>query len=175
MRGALGAIIILGTSLILSACADKGLRDLSTSSNKSGPDEFMIMPSKPLTQPKDYAVLPAPTPGGSNLTDQNPKGDGVASVGGQATALQRTGAIPASDGALVTYASRNGVPSNIREDLAEQDAQFRKRQSRLTRIRLFPVDRYNQAYRRQALNPFGISRSAAVRGINTPTHPPERE
>lgn len=175
MRRALGAIIVLGTALTLSACADKGLRDLSTSSNSAGPDEFMILPAKPLTQPQDYAVLPAPTPGGSNLTDQNPRGDAVANVGGRASALERTGAIPASDGALVTYASRNGVPSNIREDLAQQDAEFRKRQSRLTRVRLFSVDRYNQAYRRYALNPFSISRGSAVRGIDTPAHPPERD
>lgn len=172
MRGALGTIIILGTMLTLSGCADRGLRDLSSSG--TGPDEFMIMPAKPLTQPKDYDVLPAPTPGARNLTDQNPRGDAVATVGGRPAALERTGEIPAADGALVNYAGRNGVPTDIRQTLAEQDAQFRKRQGRLTRIRLFQVDRYNQAYRRQALNPFSVSRQNAVRGVSTPTHPPEQ-
>jgi len=173
MRGALGAIIILGTALTLSACADKGLRDLS--SNSVGPDEFMVLPAKPLTQPQDYDVLPAPTPGGANLTDQNPLADAVASVGGNPRALERTGRVPTSDGALVSYVSRNGVPANIRQILAEQDAEFRKRQGRLTRIRLFRVDRYDQAYRREALNPFSVARQNAVRGIATPTHPPETD
>lgn len=169
MRGALGAIVILAI-MAMSGCSNTGLRDLRT--NSAGPDEFMVMPVKPLTQPKDYAVLPAPTPGSGNLVDHNPNADAVASLGGRPSALEATG-IPASDGALVTAASRNGVSSDIRQSLAEEDAAFRKRQSRLTRIRLFRVDRYDQAYRRYSINPFPVARSAAVQGASTPTAPPE--
>lgn len=169
MRGALAAII-LGSGVALSGCADKGLRTLS--SPGPGPDDFMVTPVKPLTQPKDYQVLPPPTPGGHNLVDTFPDKEAVDTLGGRGSALDATG-VPASDGALVGYAGRNGVNSNIREELAQEDAGFRKRQGRMTRFRLFPVDRYSQAYRRFALNPFGVTNRARASGINTPTSPPE--
>ena len=75
---------------------------------------------------------------------------------------------------LVAQASRFGVPGDIRAALAERDAAFRKRQSRGTRIRLFPVDRYRQAYRREALDPFEEAERFRRSGFQTPTSPPER-
>lgn len=163
------SMIILAFGVAVAGCSNKGLRDLRAPG--TGPDEFMILPSKPLTQPTDYAVLPPPTPGGGNLTDQHPDQDAVAALGGRPEALNATG-VPASDGALVAAASRKGVQSNIRVSLAQQDADFRKRQSRMTRIRLFPVDRYSQAYRKQALSPFDQAQRFRNAGAGTPTSPP---
>lgn len=163
--------IILGLALVVSGCTDKGLRTLRTNSN--GPDEFMVLPVKPLTAPKNYRDLPPPTPGGSNLVDQHPNADAVVALGGRAEALVPNG-VPASDGALVAASSRYGVPSNIRATLDESDAEFRRRQGRMTQIKLFPVDRYAQAYRREALDPFGASSWYRAHGANTPTSPPVR-
>lgn len=169
MRIPLGAIILIGT-VAVSGCADKGLRRLESAG--PGPDEFLVLPTKPLTAPKDYDVLPAPTPGGSNLVDQNPKADAVVALGGRASALEVQG-VPASDGALVAQASRYGVPANTRVALAEEDAAFRKRQGRLSSIRLFKVDRYEQAYRRQKIEPFSETRRFRNAGASTPTSPPQ--
>ena len=44
------------------------LMNLRSSTN--GPDEFSIVPPKPLEMPEDLAALPEPTPGGENRTDQ---------------------------------------------------------------------------------------------------------
>ncbi|MCB1365637.1 MAG: DUF3035 domain-containing protein [Rhodobacteraceae bacterium] len=164
------SVIVLAL-VAVAGCSNKGLRDLRAPG--TGPDEFMILPAKPLTQPADYAVLPPPTPGGSNITDQHPDADAVAALGGRPEALNATG-IPASDGALVTAASRNGVEPGVRASLASQDAEFRKRQSRMTRFRLFPVDRYSQAYRKQALDPFRQTQEFRNRGFGTPTSPPAK-
>ena len=131
------AALLILISLALSACANKGLRDLRT--NGDGPDEFMIQPSKPLEAPANYTDLPTPTPGQANLTDRSAVDEGIAAFGGRASALE--GGIPASDGALVRHASRLGVAANIREDLAEADAKFRKRKQRFTQYRIVPVDR----------------------------------
>jgi Protein of unknown function (DUF3035) len=161
--------IILGLTVFVAGCSSKGLRELS--SNSEGPDEFMVMPVKPLTAPRDYEVLPAPTPGGANLVDQNPKADAIMALGGRASALSAQG-VPASDGALVTQSSRYGVPGNIRASLAEEDAAFRKRQARSGRIRLFRVDRYEQAYRKQALDPFAEAERFRSAGFSTPSSPP---
>lgn len=164
------SMTILVAALTVAGCSNQGLRNLRAPG--PGPDEFMILPAKPLTAPSDYAFLPAPTPGGSNLTDQNPNADAVAALGGRPAALEPGAGIPASEGALVTAASRHGVPSNIRTELATEDAKFRKRQARMTRIRLFPVDRYQQAYRKQSLDPFAQTQLFRNRNAATPTSPP---
>lgn len=165
------SIIVLAVGVAVAGCANKGLRDLRAPG--TGPDEFMILPAKPLTQPENYAVLPPPTPGGGNLTDQHPDADAVAALGGRPEAPGATG-VAASDAALVAAASRNGVPANTRVALAEQDAEFRRRQGRMTRLRLFPVDRYSQAYRKQALSPFDQAQRFRNAGAGTPTSPPAK-
>jgi len=171
MRARAGAIIVtLAMTLGLSGCASTGLRSLQT--NSEGPDEFLVMPVKPLTAPKDYDVLPAPTPGGTNLVDQNPIADAVVALGGRASALEANG-VPASDGALVAQAGRYGVPPDTRVALAEADAEFRRRQSRMTRFRLFRVDRYEQAYRREVMDPFEANDRFRRAGIATPSAPPQ--
>ncbi len=175
MRIPLGALILtvaLTVTMTLGGCASNGLRQLDAP--RTGPDEFLILPSKPLTAPQDFDVLPTPTPGGTNLTDRNPMADAVVALGGRASALEYNG-VPASDAALVAQASRFGVPADIRASLAEADAQFRKRQAWLTNIRLFPVDRYEQAYRRQALDPFAEAARFRGAGIGTPSSPPPNE
>ncbi len=174
MRMPLVAIILAGTmaAMALGGCSNKGLRQLEPSG--PGPDEFMILPNKPLTAPKDYDVLPAPTPGGANLVDQNPTADAIVALGGRASSLDDRG-VPASDGALVARASRYGVPANTRTALAQEDAKFRKRQARMGRVRLFKVDRYEQAYRRQALDPFTETNRFRRSGFGTPSSPPRTE
>ena len=169
MRMPLGAII-LTTTLVLAGCADRGLRSLQSPSN--GPEEFMVMPVKPLTIPSNTSALPPPAPGQANLVDINPPGEAVVSLGGSAAALHPAGGIPASDAALVSQAGRYGVPENTRTALAAEDAEFRRRQARMSSFRLFPVDRYEQAYRNQALDPFSINQQARSRGLGTPSAPP---
>ena len=122
MRKATG-IVILVLAAGIAGCSNKGLMDLLSSTN--GPDEFLVLPNKPLEQPSEYSSLPQPTPGGGNLIDPNPKADAVAALGGRPSSLDAQG-IPASDSALVTQVSRNGVPRDIRATLAAADAKFRK-------------------------------------------------
>lgn len=164
--GRLIAIVLI--PLLLSACANTGLRSLR--SNSAGPDEFGIQPVGSLQQPADFTSLPTPTPGGANLTDRYPLQEGANALGG--SLADANGPIPGSDGALVRHTSRLGVTSGIRQTLAASDADFRRRKARFTQYRIVPVDRYNQAYRRQALDP----RNEAARwrrvGARTPSAPP---
>lgn len=172
MRRPLGTIMLItALSVAVAGCSQRGLRDLRPSG--PGPDEFMILPVKPLTAPADYATLPPPTPGAGNLVDPNPIAEGIVAMGGSASALE-PGGIPASEAALVTASSRHGVDPSVRETLAEQDATFRKRMLRMSRFRVLPVDRYEQAYRRQALDPFRQTERFRSAGAGTPTSPPEK-
>ena len=161
--------VLILIPLLLGACANKGLRELR--SNSAGPDEFGIQPVKSLEQPPDFTTLPAPTPGGANLTDRYPLQEGAQAFGGSIG--DPNGPIPASDGALVRHASRRGVSEGIRQLLAESDADFRRRKARFTQYRIVPVDRYNQAYRRQALDPHLETERWRRAGARTPSSPPK--
>ena len=156
--------------IVLAACENKGLRQIQSRGN--GPDEFIILPARPLEQPDNFAALPTPTPGGANRTDQRPLDDSVAQLGGKRGSP--TGAIPGGDAALVNHASRYGREANIRATLASADAEFRKRQGRLTQIRLFQTDSYAQAYRNEAINAGVVASQFSRAGIPTPTAPPGR-
>ena len=160
-------VLILG--LAVSGCADRGLKTVVK--NGPGPDEFLVMPSKPLSAPESYTFLPAPTPGQANLTDQNPNADAVVALGGSAAALNST-SIPGSDGALVNTARRYGTQADIRTVLATEDADFRKRRGRFANIKLFNVDRYADVYSRETLDPFPTAESYREAGAETPAFPP---
>lgn len=161
------AVLIL-IPLAFAGCANKGLRDLRT--NAPGPDEFLVQPVKPLEAPSDYSALPAPTPGQANLTDRSAVNEGIAAFGGRPESANA--GIPASDGALVQHASRRGVNPNIREQLASEDAAFRKRKQRFTQFRIVPTDRYDQAYKREILDADREQRKWRRAGARTPSAPP---
>ncbi len=167
------SIIAVTLAVATAGCSDIGLRHLEAPG--PGPDEFSVLPVKPLTQPKDYQFLPAPTPGGGNLTDPTPNADAVVALGGSAAALNPNTPIPSTDAALVTASSRYGVPSNTRQVVESEDAAFRKKQGRWTRLRLFKVDRYSQIYRREALDADLQNEAARRAGIETPSSPPVDE
>lgn len=165
-------LLIVAVGAVLAGCGpnrDITMRNLDRTSG-DGPEEFAVMPVKPLQQPQSYNALPAPTPGAANLTDPTPKADAIAALGGNEAA--RAGGIPAGDSALVAQASRYGVPSDIRATLARDDYEFRRRASRFTKLRIVKVDRYRQAYRRQALDPFAERDRFQRAGIRTPSAPP---
>lgn len=166
-------IIGLMGAVAVSGCGNKELRDIR--STGTGPDEFLILPPKPLSEPESYSALPVPTPGGSNLTDSNPQAEAVAALGGNPNALAPSGSIPASDAGLVTAASRFGVQQDVREVVAAEDAAFLKRRRRGGRIKIAPVDRYEQIYEKQTLDPFAVNAAFREAGIATPSAPPPRE
>ncbi len=82
--------------------------------------------------------------------------------------------MPARDGALVQHASRLGVSPDIRETLARIDAEFRRRKERFTQFRIVPVDRYNQAYKGEALNAAAEQARWRRAGARTPSAPPRQ-
>lgn len=163
--------IILGAALALGACA-RGEPDLiNFRASQQGPDEFAIVPSKPLVLedlPQEVAALPAPTPGGPNLTDPTPVSDAYAALGGSAAAARR-----GADGGIVNYASRNGVDPNIRTELAVADAAYRQERRGLLLERLFGVTTYYGAYAPQSLDQYGELRRVRNAGLRNPAAPPE--
>lgn len=165
---------LLAALVLLAACgrSDRVPNLLNIRSNT--PDEFSILPTKPLEQPADYTALPEPTPGGTNRVDPTPKADAVAVLGGNPAALGRTG-IPAGDGALVNYASRYGRTPDIRATLAAADLEYRRKNDGRLLERVFNVNVYFRAYRAMSLDQHAELERWRLLGIRTPSAPPDPE
>ncbi|MCI5040160.1 MAG: DUF3035 domain-containing protein [Donghicola eburneus] len=148
--------VLVIAALALGAC-DNGNPDRLS----RGPDEFAIVPVKPLEIP-DTAALPVPTTGSANRSDLTPLADGVAALGGRTEAVD--GQYPAADGALVSYAARGGLSPDIRAVLAEEDQIWVKRRRRL----LGPELPYNE----MRLDPYELIDTYRARGYRVPTPPP---
>ena len=153
-KAVLSAVMLLG----LAACNRGG---------SVGPDEFSVLPTRPLELPANLSSLPPPTPGGLNLTDPNPTGDAIAALGG---VQSDAGGVPASDAALVAQASRNGTDPAIRQTLAAEDAGLRRRAQRgqaLNRAR------YLRVYAGQALDAYAELLRFRNAGVQVPSAPPQ--
>ncbi|MCA0997607.1 MULTISPECIES: DUF3035 domain-containing protein [Roseobacteraceae] len=165
-------VLMLGvTGLVACTTSDRTLHQMRN--NRGTPEEFAIVPNKPLQMPQSFAELPAPTPGSANRTEQTPRQDAVAALGGNPAQLA-VGEVPGRDAALVNRASRFGRDGNIRAQLAVEDAQFRKDRS-IFNWRLFKDDEYNRAYRTQMLDPYAVLNAYRGAGARTPSAPPGGE
>lgn len=138
---------------------------------QNGPDEFGIVPTKPLQLPDDLTALPEPTPGARNLTDPLPEHDAVAALGGRPERLDST-RVGAGEGALLAAAERNGTASNIREVLAEEDKEFREDNGPLFLERLFKVNTYLKTYNDQTLEARRTNELLRRKGVKTPSVSP---
>jgi hypothetical protein len=162
-------------ALALAGCGDRQPELLNLRAATDGPDEFLIMPTKPLEAPPDFAALPPPTPGGRNLVDHVPDEEAVAALGGNPEALRPRGGVPAGDGALVAQASRYGIAGGIRAQLAAEDLEFRRRNDGRLLERLFNVNVYFQAYERMSLDQHAELERLRRMGVRTPSAPPDPE
>lgn len=172
MRAGYGrAIIAISAMVTLAACGDKGAPQLMNLRSGQGPDEFAIVPPKPLELPQDLAALPDPTPGGFNRTDQNPEADAAIALGGKPGAA---GGIPAGDSALYSHAARFGVEGGIRSQLASEDLDWRRDNNGRILERLFNVNVYYKAYRKQRLDQQAELARWRALGIRTSSAPPRK-
>lgn len=168
MQAKLG-VIAMAAALALSACGERDPQLYNLRSDSGGPDEFAILPTKPLEMPEDMAALPDPTPGGINRADATPEADAYAALGGNAEVLTRG----ATDGGLIAYASRYGVDGNIRDDLAAADLEYRRENDGRLLERLFDVSVYFKAYRPFELDQHRELERFRAAGIRTPAAPPD--
>lgn len=156
--------------LALAACGGDG-RLMNLTASDEGPEEFAIVPTRPLQMPPDLAQLPTPTPGGANLTDPNPEGDAIAALGGNPDHLAQQG-IGAADGALVAHATRAGVTPGVRQVTAAEDQAIRARRGRRPLEVLAGTDVYHRAYEPQTLDSQAELERWRRSGAQVPTAPP---
>jgi Protein of unknown function (DUF3035) len=158
--------------LVVASCGNRE-PELMNIRATDGPDEFGILPPKPLEQPEDLTALPEPTPGGENRTDPKPFDDASIALGGKPQAS--AGGVPSSDGALYAHASRFGTEAGIRGTLAAEDLEWRRDNNGRILERLLNVNVYFKAYRTFWLDQHDELERWRAKGIRTPSAPPRKE
>jgi hypothetical protein len=171
MRSATGGFAV-AAALLLTACGGSDTPNLmNVRASGNGPDEFSILPPKPLELPESLAALPPPTAGGTNRTDPTPKEDAIIALGGKPNT---SGTVPAGDGALVNYAARSGISADIRTTLATEDLAFRRDNDGRLLERIFNVNVYFKAYADQSLDQYADLARWRRLGARTPSAPPAK-
>ena len=172
-RSGVTAIAILAM-LGLAACGNRDKPpELMNIRATEGPDEFGILPPKPLEMPESLSDLPEPTPGGENRTDPKPLDDAAIALGGRPQAS--AGGIPSGDSALYAHASRFGTEAGIRATLAAEDLEWRRDNNGRILERLFNVNVYFKAYKKQWLDQQAELARWRARGVKTPSAPPPKD
>lgn len=172
MRSAQVVLAVASAALLaLAACGNKSdvPNLMNVRSETNGPDEFSILPPKPLEMPESLAELPEPTPGGPNLTDPRPYDDAILALGGN------PGAGGGGDGAPYNHATRGGITAGIRQALAAEDLEFRRKNDGRLLERVFNVNVYFKAYSDYALDQYAELERWRRAGARTPSAPPRAE
>ncbi|WP_068119356.1 DUF3035 domain-containing protein [Tropicimonas marinistellae] len=171
VTGMIRAGAALALVFVVTACGSRDPRIMHIERGKVTPDEFAILPTKPIEMPQSYGALPAPTPGGLNRTDATPREDAVAALGGSPARMRPDGTLT-GDAALIRQSTRYGIQPNIRAELAAEDFAFRKRNNGRPLERLFRVPTYYRAYSDQELNQHATLQQWRRAGYPTPAAPP---
>ncbi|MDR9393170.1 MAG: DUF3035 domain-containing protein [Roseovarius sp.] len=169
-------MILMLVVAMVGACGSRD-REVTLTRIKNtgnGPDEFAILPGKPLQDPESYANLPAPAPGSTNRADQTPKADSIAALGGNPQAASASSA-RASESALLAHTRRYGAQSGIRQLLAAEDRETRRRHGRVNILNIGPNDDYAKAYKRQWLDARTELERLRRRDVLTPAAPPPED
>ncbi len=166
-------VIVASVAVALVACdRNEGPRLMNIASSGQGPDEFSIIPNKPLRAPESYTELPPPTPLGRNRADASPLADAVVALGGDPAAT-RQGGVPSADLQLVRHTDRYGRNDRIRAELAAADLRFRRENQGRVLERVLDVNVYFEAYEHMSLDKYAeLERFRAI-GIRTPAAPPD--
>lgn len=161
--------VAVAAMLALGGCGgDESLMNVKQTGN--GPDEFGVLPVKPLEMPKSLAELPPPTPGGANITDPTPEADAIIALGGRPGVAR--GGVPAGDGTLAGYAGRYGVTPDIRQQLAMEDQAYRSDNQGRPLEKLFGLNVYFKAYKPYELDQYDELEYWRARGVRTESAPP---
>lgn len=164
-RRALAVATLMMVATALAGCQGRGPAGILRSAGIGGtPDEFMVLPTKPLEMPESMAALPPPTPGTSNRVDYHPKEEAVAGLTGRPALATTNG------GALVARAGP--VDPNVRTELATEDVEWRATHHGLFFERLFTRDKASLVYRPMVLDaPAELERLRRM-GVEVPPPPP---
>lgn len=169
MRRKAGAAALMLALGLLAGCKGQTLSETLRSTGVVGtPDEFLVLPTKPLELPTNMAALPPPTPGRANRVDLQPQQEAVAALTGRAAP-----AGSASAGALIARAGP--VDPQIRARLAVEDQVWRQENKGLLLERIAARDDDWTIYEDMRLDASAEFDRLRARGLRVPAAPPPVE
>ncbi|HRO12674.1 DUF3035 domain-containing protein [Amaricoccus sp.] len=163
-RAILGAAAVLA-ALALAGCGQGGVAGSLRSAGIAGkPDEFMVLPTRPLEMPENLTALPPPTPGAVNRVDYRPHAEAVSGLTGRPQ-------VQGSGGGGLVAAAGPRDPA-IRGQLAQEDVAWRQTHHGRLLERLFSSDREALVYRPMVLNAPEAFETQRAQGRRVPAAPP---
>jgi Protein of unknown function (DUF3035) len=164
-RRAITAAALLLGPLALGGCAEGGLAGNLRAAGVAGkPDEFMVLPTKPLEMPTNLAALPTPAPGTVNRVDYQPNSEAIAGLTGRPVA--------GVTGAEALVARAGPADPSVRAQLAAEDVVWRETHHGLLLERAFSRDRAELVYRDMTLNAPAEFERLRGAGVQVPAAPP---
>lgn len=158
--------LILSGALALGGCGEGGLGGyLRSAGVAQTPDEFMVLPTRPLEMPANLSALPPPTPGSINRVDYRPNAEAVAGLTG------RQGPPGTADASAIVARTGTGAPG-IRQVVAIEDAEYRASNRGKLLERWFSRDQTALTYRGQTLAAPPAFETMRARGVGVPAPPP---
>jgi hypothetical protein len=148
---------------VLGGC-EGGLAGGLRSAGVAGtPDEFMVLPTRPLEMPESFVALPPPTPGTVNRVDYRPHIEAVVGLTG------RPGPVGSGGSALVAAAGPRDPA--IRTELAQEDVIWRQTHHGRLLERWFSTDREALVYRPMVLDAPEAFENQRAQGREVPAAP----
>jgi hypothetical protein len=162
------AAAVVLAAFVLAGCGEGGIASGLRQAGVAGqPDEFLVLPTRPLEMPPDLATLPPPTPGTTARVAYRPQADAIAALTGRpATATTDAGPLVARVGP---------ADAGIRATLASEDVAFRRENRPRLLERWFRRDSGRAAYTRTTLDAEAELRRLRAAGVRTPAAPPLAE
>lgn len=165
-RRLITATLLISGGLVLAGCGEAGLAGVLRSSGVGArPDEFMVLPTRPLEMPASLSALPPPAPGTANRVDYRPNAEAVTGLTG------RQGPAGTADGSALVARTGTGSPQ-IRTVVAVENAEYRAQNRGKLFQRWTSRDQEALVYRGQTLDAPTSFETMRARGVGVPAPPP---
>ncbi len=158
--------MLLLVPLALCACEGGVAGGLRKAGIATTPDEFMVLPTRPLEMPESFATLPPPKPGTVNRVDYQPHVEAIAGLTGAA------GPAGNADGAVLVAQAGPRQPG-IRQELAVEDVEWRNTHHGLLIPRLLAKDKETVTYQPMILDSAAEFERLRAAGVEVPAAPPK--
>jgi hypothetical protein len=141
---AIAVVALVVAPLVLAGCSGGLAGSLRRAGVGASPDEFMVLPTRPLEMPESFAALPPPQLGTPNRVDYHPHREAIAGLTG------RPAVATANGSALVVRAGPRDP--QIRAELGAEDVEWRQTHRGLLLERVFARDQDDVTYEQMMLD-----------------------
>lgn len=164
-RRAIAIAALVLAALALSGCGEGGFAGgLRAAGAVRTPDEFLVLPTRPLEMPQNLAALPPPLPGTPNRVDYQPHAEAIAGLTG------RSAPAGTANGEALVARAGPGDPG-IRAELAAEDVAWRQTHHGLLLQRLLTKDKNALVYQPMVLDAPAEYDRLRASGVRVPAAP----